>query len=151
MGRNSVDATKACLIRAVRAVRAALPGWPADRLLLVFGVLLLLNEADFPDAPVFFVGVDFADVEGFFVVVEVPAPAGVFAGAGFFASFGSAGVEALGLVVASPEDCPATGVTTIRAESRPDRQRDASRKAKLGEAKTVMSSLYAAFAAMQHA
>jgi hypothetical protein len=149
MGRNSVDATKACLIRAVRAVRAALLARPAGFRLLV------LDEAGFPAVPdrlveADFDVLDFAVVDGFFDAVEVPVFAGALAGIGFLVGFGLAGVEALDFVAASPEDCPATGVTTISRESRPDRQRNAIRETEVGKAKNLMSSLYAAFPCSQH-
>jgi hypothetical protein len=68
MGRSSVEATNACLILAVRAVRAALSG----------RVLCLAVDVDgFPVVPVRFAEVDFDFVDGFFAVVDVPVLAGV--------------------------------------------------------------------------
>jgi hypothetical protein len=96
-------------------------------------------------APDFFAVVEFAVVDAFF------AAAVAVLAAGFFVDFVLVEVEALGFVAASPVDCPITGVTIISTESRPERQRDACRKAEFGEAKSLMSSLYAAFAAMQQA
>jgi hypothetical protein len=55
--------------------------------------------------------------------------------------------EAPGFALVSAVDWPVTGVATSSKESRPNRQRDAGREAEFGEGKTLMSSLYAAFAA----
>jgi hypothetical protein len=98
---------------------------------------------DLAAAPDFFGAVDFAVVDGF------PVAAFPVLAAAFFVDFDLAEDEALGFVVASPEDWPVTGVTTISAERRPDKQRVASREAEFGGAKSLISSLYAAFAAMQ--
>ena len=46
-----------------------------------------------------------------------------------------------GLAVGPPEDCPATGTTTIKKESRPAKQREASRDTEFGEDATLISSL----------
>jgi len=108
MGRNSVEATKASLIRAVRARLAALTAgltgflgalcvWPAD-----FEVFLLF-------------------LAGFFFVVEEACPAG--------------------LVVELPEDCPTTGDTINKKESKPAKKREAASETVVGEDATLISSL----------
>jgi hypothetical protein len=108
MGRNSVEATKASLIRAARARLAALTAglagflaalrvWPAD-----FAVFLLFWA-------------------GFFFVVEEACPAG--------------------LVVEPPEDCPVSGSTIIKRESRTAKPREAWCKMEVREDATFISSL----------
>jgi hypothetical protein len=109
-------------MRAVRAARAALPARPAGFLCRA------LEVAGFPA---------FFDVAAFPEVV------------GFFATFAFAEVEEMGFVLESAEDCPATGSATSRTDSNPATQRVACREAKCGEDKTLMSSLYAAFARTQ--
>ena len=47
----------------------------------------------------------------------------------------------VGLVVEPPEDCPVTGSTIIKKESRPARQREASCETVVGEDATFISSL----------
>jgi len=112
-------------MRAVRAVRAALPARPIG----------------FRWCPVevagFLAGLSFAAAVVFPEVV------------GFFAAFAFAEREEPDLAGASPEDWPASGVATSRTDSNPARQRDARRGAEFGEAKTLISSLYAAFARTQ--
>jgi hypothetical protein len=104
MGRNSVEAAKASLMRAVRARLAActvgLTGF--------FGFLAVVG--------VVFAGL-LAAGTGFFAVAVV-------AWRGFCVGFFFAVEEACpaGLVVELAEDCPATGSTTIKKESRPARQ-----------------------------
>jgi hypothetical protein len=112
MGRNSVEATKASLMRAVRARLAVLLTCALD--LLVF-------------LPV--VAVDFAAVL-----------AGVFAfcAAAFLVAEGA--VPA-GAVAELPEDCPATGWTIISTESNPARQRLAWRKMGVWESATFILPL----------
>jgi hypothetical protein len=116
MGRNSVEATKASLIRAVRARRAALTAglagfwaafrvWPAD------------FEAVLPG--LFAFCVDFG--AGFFFAVEEPCPAG--------------------LLVETPDDCPETTSAIIKMENRPARKRQASCETVVGEDATLISSL----------
>jgi hypothetical protein len=122
MGRNSVEATKASLIRAVRARLAALTAGLAGFLV-----------AALPDLPAGF-------------TVFVPDLAGVFAlGAGFF--FAVEDACPAGLVVEAPfveplVDCPVTGSTIIKKENRPARQKNASRETEVGEDETLISSLY---------
>ena len=130
MGRNSVEATKASLIRAVRARRAAFTAGLTG--FLGFLAVELAGFADFPTVgagffavcvvfgAVFCVGF-FVVCAGFFVAVEETVPAG--------------------LVLDPPEDCPTTGNTIIKKESRPVRQRNASRETKVGEDVTLISSL----------
>ena len=101
MGRSSVDATKACLMRAVRAVRAALPARGA-------GFLWELEADGLAAGPDFFAAVDFADVAGFFAAVDFPAAIGFLAD---FAFEEGDEVEVAGFAFVSPEDCAATGVT----------------------------------------
>src|ERR1017187_6376439 len=95
MGRSSVEATNASLIRAVRARRAA----------LAFGL-----EGFMAFLPAWLAGfvVFLATGAGFFVVGPV-----------FFAMEEA---EPLGAVAEPPADCPATGSTIIGKESRPDRK-----------------------------
>ena len=49
--------------------------------------------------------------------------------------------EKAGLVFGPPEDCPATGSTIIKKESRPARQREASCETVVGEDVTLITSL----------
>ena len=116
MGRNSVEATKASLIRAARARRAALTAGLAG-----FLAAFRVWAADFEDVlPGLFVFcVDFG--AGFFFAVEEACPAG--------------------LVVELLDDCPATGSTIINMESRPARQLEAKRETVVGEDATLISSL----------
>jgi hypothetical protein len=119
MGRNSVEATKASLIRAACARLAALTAglagfltalrvWPADFAAFLPGLAgFLVCCADFG--------------AGFLFAVEEACPAG--------------------LVVEPPEDCPTTGSTIIKKESRPARQREASCETVVGEDATFISSL----------
>ena len=126
-------------MRAVRAVRAALPARGA-------GFLWELEADGLAAGPDFFAAVDFADVAGFFAAVDFPAAIGFLAD---FAFEEGDEVEVAGFAFVSPEDCAATGVTTISAESSPARNRWLARKTVFGEAKTLISSLYAAFARTQ--
>jgi hypothetical protein len=119
MGRNSVEATKASLMRVVRARRAALTagltGFLTPLPVRLAGFVALLPALD-----------------GRFVFCTVCCTGFLFA------------VEEAvlaGLVVEPPEDCPATGSTTIKKESRPARQREASRETEVGEDVTLISSL----------
>ena len=124
MGRNSVEATKASLIRAVRARLAALTAGVAGFLAVV---ALRVRPAGFAAfLPGLFVScVDFG--AGFFFAVEEACPAGLVAEPPF--------VEPL-------VDCPATGSTIIKMESRPARKREASSVSVVGEDATLISSLY---------
>jgi hypothetical protein len=131
MGRNSVEATKASLIRAVRARRAALT-------LGLTGFLAAL--------PALFAGF----VEFFAVVLAglaTVAPTGFFTvGDGFWAAFWTgffAGEEAepAGAVADPSEDCPANGSAISSMESRTARWRLAGRGTKVGEEATLISSL----------
>src|ERR1035437_10668816 len=63
------------------------------------------------------------------------------AGAAFFVLCALDEAERAGAVVEPPEDCPATGSTIISKESRPARQREASRGMGVGESATLMCSL----------
>src|ERR1035437_4037704 len=101
MGRNSAEATKASLIRAACARLAALTAGLAG-----FLTALRVRPADFEAVlPGLFVFcVDFG--AGFFFAVEEACPAG--------------------LVVELPEDCPTTGSTIIKMESRPAKTREDS-------------------------
>jgi len=107
MGRNSVEATKASLIRADRA---RLTAWLA----------FLLGLRPFLPA-----------VLGFLVVC-----AGLLA-----AVFAVEEAGAAGVVAELPEDCPATGCTTIKTESKQARHRPACRKTKAEENATVIPPL----------
>jgi len=138
MGRSSVEATKASLIRAVCARRAA-------RTLGLTGFFAAMPALD----------AGFAD---FFAValagLAAVAPAGFFTiGDGFCAAFWTgffavcagffAGVvaELAGAVAEPPEDCPAKGSTINSVDSRIARQREASRETKVGEDETVILPL----------
>jgi hypothetical protein len=136
MGRSSVEATKACLMRAVRAVLAALPGRVLRR---------ALEVADFPGVPVFFDEAGFAVPDGFFAADVVPVFDVVPGWVGFVFGFGFVVADVAGFVVLSVVDWAAIGVAASRMESRPHMQIEASRIAKFGEAKTLICSLYAAF------
>jgi hypothetical protein len=119
MGRNSVEATKASLMRAVRARRAALTAGLAG-LMAALRVRLAGFEAVLPALDGCFVFCTGCCAGFFFSVVEaVPA----------------------GLVAEPPEDCPATGNTIIEKESRPARHWNASREAEVGEDTNLISSL----------
>jgi hypothetical protein len=119
MGRNSVEATKASLMRAVRARRAALTAGLAG-LLAALPVRLADLVAFLPSLDGCFVFcTDCCAVFLFAVEEAVPA----------------------GLVVEPPEDCPASGNTTIKKESRPARQCEASRETEVGEDVTLISSM----------
>jgi hypothetical protein len=119
MGRNSVEATKASLMRAVRARRAALTAGLAGFLIALpvrlAGLVALLPTLD--GCFVFCTGC----CAVFLFAVEEAVPAG--------------------LVVEPPEDCPAIGNTIIEKESRPAKQREASRETEIGEDVTLISSL----------
>jgi hypothetical protein len=132
MGRSSVEATKASLMRAVRAVLAAL-------LLRVAGFLWRVLAVCAPD---FLVEVDRAAVVGFFDAEDLVAEP---AADDFFVDLGLVEVGAAGFDVESPEDCAATGATTINRDNNPASKRSLVRKTVFGEAKTLMSPLYAAF------
>jgi hypothetical protein len=139
MGRNSVEATKASLMRAVCARRAALTlgltGFFAALPALLAGfvdffAVVLAGLAAVAPAGFFTVG------DGFWAALRT----GFFAvGAGFFA-----GVEAepASAVAEPPEDCPANGSTISSVESRTATRREASRETKVGEDATLISSLY---------
>jgi hypothetical protein len=156
MGRNSVEATKASLILAVCARRAALT-------LGLTGFLaalpaLLAGFVDFFAVALVGLAVVLAGLAGVF-------PTGFFAfGAGFWVAFWAGfftvgdgfwtgffvvcagfftGVEAelAGAVVVPPEDCPANGSTISSVESRTARLREAGRGTKVGEDATLIFSL----------
>jgi hypothetical protein len=118
MGRNSVEATKASLMRAVRARRAAL----LVRRVGLLPAALLVRLAGF-----------------------VPVLAGVFV---FCFGFGDGLGDALCVLaeaepagVCPPSDRAATGSTIISRESRTARQREVRRGTKVGEDATLISSL----------
>jgi len=92
MGRSSVDATKACLMRAVRAVRAACRRGA--------GFLWELEADGLAAGPDFFAAVDFADVAGFFAAVDFPAAIGFLAD---FAFEEGDEVEVAGFAFVSPK------------------------------------------------
>jgi hypothetical protein len=119
MGRNSVEATKASLIRAARARRAALTAGLAG-----FLAALRVWPAGFEAVlPGFFVFcADFG--AGFFFAVEEACP-----------------VCPAGLGAEPLEDCPATGSTIIKMESRPARKREASCERVVGEDAALISSM----------
>ena len=128
-----MEATKASLIRAVRARRTAL--------LAVFPFRLLGFAALSSGGVAFFATVLPAGVACF--AVALPAAVGF---AVFFAAFFVVEeAESADAVAESPEDCPATGSTTISMESKPARQRAAKRETELWENADLISSLYAAF------
>jgi hypothetical protein len=141
-----VEATKASLILAVCARRAALTLGLTDFLAALpallagfvdfFAFALVGLEGVFPTC-FFTVGDGFwaAFWTGFLVVV-----------AGFWAAFWTgffAGEEATlaGAVAEPPEDCPANGSTISSMKSRIARRRVASRGTKVGEDATLISSL----------
>jgi hypothetical protein len=129
MGRNSVEATKASLMRAVRARLAALTAGLTGFLdfMAVVGVVfpgLLAVGVGFVAVCVVFCAVLCA--VGFFAA-EVACPAGL-------------AVEPP--LAEPPEDCPVTGSTIIKKESRPARQQEASREMEVGEDTNLISSLY---------
>jgi hypothetical protein len=111
MGRNSVEATKASLIRAVRTRRAALTLGLADLLAVGCDLVAVLPVG----AGLVAVGEGFSAVDG--------------AGAA-----GAAAVPPLG-------DCPATGDTVISKESSPAMKRAARRATGVGEDENLISSL----------
>lgn len=130
MGRNSVEATKASLIRAVRARRAALLVrrvglLPAALLVRLAGLVPVLAGE---------------------LVAFVPALDGVFVFCfGFGVGLGGAlcvltEASPAGAVAGQPEDCAAAG-STISRESRTTMQREARLGTKVGEATTLISSL----------
>jgi hypothetical protein len=118
IGRSSVDATNACRIRAVRAALAA-----RLALLARLAGLRLFVEPLFVAA---FVPLDF-----FFVVPAALFPVLPELWLELF-------VEGEG---ESPALCPATGITTIRTQSRPDAHRVAGLKIEIGEQNTLIYSL----------
>jgi DNA-binding transcriptional regulator YdaS (Cro superfamily) len=170
MGRNSAEATKASLIRAVLARRAALTlgltGFLAVLPALLAGVVDFFAVALVGFA-VALAGLAGVVPTGFFAVVlmglAAVAPTGFFAialagvfptgfftvGDGFWTGFlvasagFFAGVEAVpaGAVAVPPEDCPANGSTISSVESRTARRRLASRGPKVREDATLISSL----------
>jgi len=123
MGRSSVEATKACRMRAVRARRAALVAWLTGFLALPAAVFA-----------------------GFEVFLPVGAGFVVFC-AGFAAVFfGAEAAELAGAVVVPPfaeppVDCAAAGRRTISQDNRTAVQREASRGARVGETMDLISSL----------
>jgi hypothetical protein len=146
MGRNSAEATKASLIRAVRALRAAL-----DALLVGF-LALFPVPADFPVRAVFPTLAAVAGLAPLAALADFPALAVFPALAGFRALAGvadAAGFFALcaleeeldGAVADSLEDCPAIGSTTISRESRPAKKRKTGCKTGIGECATLIFSL----------
>jgi hypothetical protein len=84
-----------------------------------------------------------AGLAGFLTALRV-WPADFVAFLLFWAGFFFAVEEACpdGLAVELPEDCPVTGSTIIKKESRPARQREASCETVVGEDATFISSLY---------
>jgi len=132
MGRSSVEATKACLMRAVRARRAALLVRLACFLALP-AVLLAGFDAFVPAAAgllVFCAGFPAA----FFAVVAVSA------GGGAEPPFADPLV-----------DCAETGRTIISQGNRTAMQREASRGAGVEDFTKLMPSLYAAFGLLRSA
>jgi len=105
MGRNSVETTKASLIRAVRARRAARTAGLTGFLGFIAVELVL--------ADLLAVGAGFFAVGAAFWI-------------GFFAGIFLAGEETcpVGLVVELFVDCPATGDTINKKESRPAIQQE---------------------------
>jgi hypothetical protein len=125
MGRNSVEATKASLIRAVRARLAALTA----------GLTGFLGFLAVELAGLLAVGVGFVAVCVVFwaalcavclLAAEEACPAGLVAEPPF---------------VAPLVDCPATGSMSMEKESKPAMQREASREMEVGEDATLISSL----------
>jgi hypothetical protein len=115
MGRNSVEATKASLMRAVRARLAALTAG-----LTGFLAALPVRPAGFVDFLLVWAGF-FVSCTGFFFAVVEACPAGL---------------------VAEPlEVCPATGSTINKKESKPAKKQEASRETEVGEDATLISSL----------
>jgi hypothetical protein len=164
MGRSSVEATKASLIRAVCARRAALTlgltGFLAALPALLAGVVdffavaLVGFAVALVGLAVVLAGLAGVFLTGFFAVVltglSAVAPTGFFpVGDGFWTGFFAvcagffAGEEAelAGAVAEPPEDCPANGSTISSMESRTTRRRLASRGTGVGEDATLISSL----------
>jgi hypothetical protein len=112
MGRNSAEATKASLMRAVRARLTVLLACRLDFLVLL-PLVLVAFAASLAGVVVFCAAL-------FFVAVEA-----VSAGA----------------VAEPPEDCPITGCTIMSTESNPARQRPAWRKTGVGESATFILPL----------
>jgi hypothetical protein len=126
MGRSSVEATKACRMRAVLARRAALVVRLTGFLALL-AVVLAVFEVFLPDGAGFVVF-----CTGFFAVEEAE-PAGAAAAPEF----------------ADPlADCAATGSAIISQDNKTAKQREASRGAGAGEFIKLITSLYAAFGQM---
>jgi len=118
-------------MRAVRALRAALTEGLAGFLV-----------AALPVSPAGFA--DFLTVGAGFFAVCVVCWAAFCSGffvfcAGFF--FAVEDACPADLVVDLPEDCPATGSTTIKKESRPAKKREASLETEVGKDATLISSL----------
>jgi hypothetical protein len=145
MGRNSVEATKASLIRAVRARRAALLacGWCLRGLLAAdLPEWLAVWTAGF--APVLVV-----EVAGLLVALLVLLAASVVALAGVFLfCFGLTGVlcalaeaEPAGAASCLPADRAAAGSAVVNRESRTTMQPEASREIGVGEEMTLISLL----------
>jgi hypothetical protein len=133
-----VEATKASLILAVCARRAALTLGLTDFLAALPALL-----AGFVDFFAFaLVGLAAVAPTGFFTVGDGFRAAfwtGFFvACAGFFAGEEA---ELAGAVAEPPEDCPANGSTISSMKSRIARRRVASRGTKVGEDATLISSL----------
>jgi hypothetical protein len=115
MGRNSVEATKASLMRAVRARLAALTAG-----LTGFLAALPVRPAGFVVFLLVWAGF-FVSCTGFFFVVVDACPAGL---------------------VAEPSvDCPATGSTINKKESKPAKKREAACETVVGEDANLISSL----------
>jgi len=123
MGRSSVEATKACLMRAVLARRNALLEWLAGFLVLMAVVLA-----------------------GFEVLAPVGAGFAVLC-AGFPAAFFAVEeAEAAGAVVEPPfvdplVDCAATGRTTISQDNRTAKQQETTWGKGFGDFINLISSL----------
>jgi hypothetical protein len=134
MGRNSVEATKASLIRAVRALRTSrlACGW------CLRGLLLAVRTVGF--APALAVGVaDFVVALPVELVAFVAALAGAFVFCRCLA-VGLAGVlcvlveaEAVGVASCLPADRAAAGSAIISREARTTMQPEASRATGIGE------------------
>jgi hypothetical protein len=160
MGRNSLDATNACLMRAVRAVRAALAARLTGFLARAPFFELTLGLAGFStmaSASVVFL----ARTPAFPIFLELGCALGLLSGSdaalALLSAFALFLLSALGLTVflaflARDEAesavrgvwlllvCPAIGDTTIKTQSRPATQR-ASTEAETGEIATLMLPL----------
>jgi len=134
MGRNSVDATKACLIRAVLAALATLLSRRTtglrllDRLTFFFVllalVLLVLVLLDLVLLVFVLLDVVLLDV----ALLDALLP-------------DRAAVDEEGCAAGLPKGCPSTGNTTISTESRPATHCETGRERPAGESANLISSL----------